>query len=45
MYSAEQEKVNFVTPIDPNQKNVEDWMCELEAMMASSVRAALLKSV
>jgi dynein heavy chain, axonemal len=38
MYSAEMEKVDFVKPVDPNNKNVEDWMGELEDMMKSSVR-------
>lgn len=30
MFSAEDERVKFVKPIDPNNKNVEDWMGELE---------------
>jgi len=45
MYSAEQEKVPFVKAIDPNKRNVEDWMGDLESMMKKSVRAALLQSV
>jgi len=38
MYSAEKENIPFVKPIDPNRKNVEDWMGELELMMKKSVR-------
>jgi dynein heavy chain, axonemal len=45
MYSAEKEKVNFVRPVDPVGKNVEDWMGDLEEMMKESVKSALLKSV
>jgi len=45
MMSAEKEKVNFINLLDPNGKNVEDWMGELEDMMKQSVRAALLHSV
>lgn len=45
MFSAEKEKVDFVKIVDPVNKNVEDWMSELEEMMKVSVRAALLKAV
>jgi len=45
MFSAEKEKVPFVKPVDPNKKNVEDWMGEVENMMKRSVRAALLRSI
>ncbi|CAD8156782.1 unnamed protein product [Paramecium pentaurelia] len=45
MYSAEGEKVGFVKLLDPNKKNVEDWMGEVEDMMKSSVRQALVNSV
>ena len=45
MYSAEKEKVQFVKNVDPNKKNVEDWMGEVENMMKKSVRQALLRSV
>ncbi len=44
MFSAEREKVKFVKLVDPNKKNVEDWMGEVEEMMMLSVRAALLFS-
>lgn len=30
MMSAEKEKVKFVKHVDPNKKNVEDWMGDLE---------------
>lgn len=33
MLSAEKEKVQFINLLDPNNKNVEDWMGELEDMM------------
>jgi dynein heavy chain len=33
MFSAEREKVGFVTPVDPVKKNVENWMGEVENMM------------
>lgn len=45
MFSAEKEKVDFVELVDPNKKNVEDWMGEVEEMMCKSVRAALFNSV
>jgi len=45
MFSAEKEKVPFVKIVDPNKKNVEDWMGEVEDMMKESVRAALLGAV
>ena len=45
MFSSEKEKVDFVKVLDPNKKNVEDWMGEVEEMMMLSVRAALLHSV
>jgi dynein heavy chain, axonemal len=45
MYSGEGERVNFVKPIDPVNKNVEDWMNEVEEMMKRSVRQALSNCV
>ena len=33
MFSAEKERVAFVKLVDPNKKNVEDWMNEVEGMM------------
>ena len=41
MFSAEKERVGFVKFVDPNKKNVEEWMNEVENMMKLSVRAAL----
>ncbi len=29
MLSAEKEEIGFVKHVDPNKKNVEDWMGEL----------------
>jgi dynein heavy chain len=45
MFSAEKEEVQFVKHVDPNKKNVEDWMGELENMMRMSVRQAMLNAV
>ena len=45
MFSAEQEKIGFVKIVDPNNKNVEDWMTEVEDQMKKSVRAALFNAV
>ena len=45
MFSAEKEKVNFVKIVDPNKKNVEEWMNEVEDQMRKSVRYALVTSV
>ena len=45
MFSAEKERVGFVKFVDPNKKNVEEWMNEVENMMKLSVRAALQKSI
>lgn len=41
MFSAEKERISFVTHLDPNNKNVEDWMNEVEDMMRQSVRYEL----
>lgn len=38
MFSAEKEKVDFVSEVDPNDKNVEDWMNEVEEMMRESIK-------
>lgn len=45
MFSAEKERVGFVKPVDPVNKNVEDWMGELEDMMKASVRQAFFNAV
>jgi len=33
MFSAEKERVKFFKVVDPNNKNVEDWMGDVEDMM------------
>jgi dynein heavy chain len=43
--SAEQERINLDRIIDPKNKNVEDWMTELEEQMKLSVRSVLLHSI
>jgi predicted alpha/beta hydrolase family esterase len=45
MLSAEQESIKLDKPIDPKNKNVEDWMTELEEQMKMSVRSVLLHSI
>lgn len=45
MFSAQKEKVNFIEDVNPNQKNVEDWMNEVENMMKASIRYELKNSV
>lgn len=45
MMSAEKEKVGFVEDVDPKNKNVENWMNELEQMMCKSIRYSLNHSV
>jgi len=45
MFSAEKERVEFVSLVDPNKKSVEDWMGEVEVMMFLSIRKALIDSV
>lgn len=45
MKSAEKEEVAFVKHVDPNKKNVEDWMGELENMMRLSVRQSMINAV
>ncbi len=45
MYSVENERIDFVEPINPVGKQVEDWMGLVEQQMKLSVRDALLKSL
>ena len=40
MFSAEGENIQFVKKIDPRDRNVENWMGDVEKMMCTSVRAA-----
>ena len=45
MFSAEHERIAFTRIVDPKNKNVEDWMTEVEEQMKLSVRASLLHSM
>ena len=45
MVSREKEKMPLFEPIDPNGKQVEFWMVELEDMMKMSVRATIKDSI
>jgi dynein heavy chain len=45
MMSGEGEKVDFLLKVDPKDRNVEFWMGDVEKMMITSVRHALLKSI
>jgi dynein heavy chain len=45
LVSREKEKMPLFEPIDPNGKQVEFWMVELEDMMKMSVRATLKDSI
>ena len=45
MFSAEDEQVQWVTPVDPRDKYVEYWMGEVEEMMKLSVRNVFKISV
>ena len=45
MLSAERERICFDRIIDPNGKNVEDWMTEVEEQMKISIRSVLLNSI
>ena len=40
MMSVEGEKINFVKKVDPQGRNVEYWMGDVEKQMITSVRAA-----
>ncbi|RHY33391.1 hypothetical protein DYB32_001670 [Aphanomyces invadans] len=45
MISAEGETVAMATPVNPNGKNVEHWMTEVEDMMRVSIRAVMFKAI
>jgi len=45
MFSAENERVPFEKFVDPNRKNVEEWMGDVENMMKRSVRKAINTSI
>jgi hypothetical protein len=43
--SAEGETVELNNAVNPKDKKVEDWMCEVEDMMFTSVRYVLHQSI
>jgi dynein heavy chain len=45
MISVEDEKVQFKTILNPNGKQVEEWLGDVEIMMQASVRHVLLHSI
>ena len=45
MMSGEGEKIKFISKIDPKDKKVEDWMCEVEKLMYISIRDAMKTSI
>ncbi|OQR83181.1 sporangia induced dynein heavy chain [Achlya hypogyna] len=45
MISAEGESVRMHEPIDPNNKNVELWMLEVENMMRTSIRDTMHQAI
>ena len=45
MFSVEGEKIDFVEPINPQGKQVEDWMGLVEDQMKLSVKSALMGSL
>ena len=45
LVSREKEQMPCETPVDPNGKGVEHWMCELEDMMKISVRHAMVNGI
>lgn len=45
MYSVENENIKFCRIVDPNMKQVEDWMKDVEETMFDTVREKLLKSI
>lgn len=45
MMSGEKERIQFMDIVDPRDKKVEDWMCEVEKMMYLSIRKVLKDSI
>jgi dynein heavy chain len=45
MTSPENEYVAFVTPVDPRNKNVENWMVELKDAMVAGVRYNMIEAI
>lgn len=42
--SIEKEKIDFSKAVDPNMKQVEDWMNEVEGAMTGTMRDRLLQA-
>ena len=38
MLSVEKEKIDFIKVIDPNMKQVEDWMNDVECGMVATIK-------
>jgi dynein heavy chain len=45
MISREKEKIPMTEEVDPNGKNVEDWMTELQQMMKVTIRDVVKQSI
>ena len=45
MMSPEGEKVPFVTPVDPKNKNIETWMVEVKDAMLMAIRDNMRKAI
>lgn len=45
MTSPEGERVPFVAPVDPNNKNIEYWMVEVKDSMVASIRMNMLRAI
>eukprot|EP00615_Pteridomonas_danica_P016588 CAMPEP_0114385844 /NCGR_PEP_ID=MMETSP0102-20121206/6268_1 /TAXON_ID=38822 ORGANISM="Pteridomonas danica, Strain PT" /NCGR_SAMPLE_ID=MMETSP0102 /ASSEMBLY_ACC=CAM_ASM_000212 /LENGTH=3026 /DNA_ID=CAMNT_0001542557 /DNA_START=949 /DNA_END=10026 /DNA_ORIENTATION=- len=45
MFSPEQESIQFESPVDPKNRNIEQWMGELTTQMRVSVRKQMLEGI
>ncbi|KAH8098241.1 dynein light chain binding protein [Aureococcus anophagefferens] len=45
MNSSEKEIVDFVAPVNPVNKNIEDWMVEINVAMCKAVRDHMIRAV
>lgn len=45
MVSPENERVPYVTPVDPKNKNIETWMVEVKDSMIAAVRINMLRAI
>ena len=45
MHSREKEIIQFIEPINPVSRNVEDWMTDLEKGMKASVKSQVYKAI